>query len=143
MALLASAGKWRLLHGNTHQVPALNNSGGDLTAGTAVHYTSGAMAAAGDANTVGVHGVLADDVADGEIGTLQANGVFEVGVNGTIDFAIDDPVYTHTSGLVNEGSTNDVEVGRIASEENPANGAATVKIEMRSLFTTTDLLTHA
>jgi predicted RecA/RadA family phage recombinase len=144
MALLASAGKWRYLYNDfMGPVTALNNSGGNLTAGTAVYFTAGAMAAAGDNNTVGIHGVLTDDVSNGAKVSMQASGIFSVGVSGSLNFAIDDPVYTAATGLVDAGSAGDKEVGRIGPYEDPANGASTVQVFIRSLLLIRDLFTHA
>lgn len=143
MALLTSAGKWRYVANNTRVLTAVNNSGGALTAGTLVKYASGAMAACGDSNTDGAHGVLIDDVASGAKGSLYLDGEFMAGVSGSIDFAIDDPLYTTTSGLVDQGTANDIEVARVAPYEDPSSGASEVRALLRSKFIHRALLTHA
>lgn len=143
MAINPTSGRWRLLRNNTQQVEFVNNSGGTLEAGELVVVSGGSFGGAVDNNTVGAHGVVADDVANGAKGALLLDGEFLVGVNGTVDFDIDDPVYSSTNGLVDDGTTGDVEVGRIAPHENPPSGQASVRVLLRSLFIVTDLFTHA
>lgn len=145
MALSASSGLWRLLDpANAEFIPFVNNSGGTLSEGTLVRYSSGTVGACPDSNTIGAHGVVhGGDVANGDRGTLCVKGMFEVGVNGSINFAIDDPVYSYTGGLVDEGTANDIPVGRIAPYEDPASAASTVKVLLQSLFYETNPTAHA
>lgn len=150
MALSISGGKWQLKYAHgVRNIPVLNNSGGALTAGTIVRFSSGTLAACGDSNTVGAHGVLQDDVAASTVGSLYPEGVFRVGVSGTIDFGLFDPAYTTTNGLIDTGSASDVEVGRVIGGQTapngsePVSGDAQVDVLLRSLVYHLALLTHA
>jgi hypothetical protein len=144
MAFAVGSGKWFLkADQQVKKFPLYNNSGGDLTAGTAVVISSGTLAAIGDNNQTGIHGVLEDNIASADFGAIQAEGLFTVDVNGSINFAMYDPVYSYTGGKVDQGTALDKEVGRIAPGADPASAAAQVQVVMRGLYFIADLLAHA
>jgi len=96
-----------------------------------VYVSSGTVAKVGDDNTVGILGVVCEDIAASDYGWVYIEGVFKVKVNGTVDFALLDPVYSAASQKVDDGSSNDVAIGYIVNE-NPASGASEVYIAIRS-----------
>jgi len=137
MAIDVSTGLWRLIRNNTKSREILNNSGGTLAAGTLVNISgAGAVAAAGDANTLGAHGVITDDIANGEKGGIYTDGEFAVGASPALNFAIDEAVFSLAAGLVDKGSSADIEVGRIAPFEDPANGAIVLRVLLTSQIET-------
>jgi len=139
---MADTRKFRPVRVNEHDtVRIYNNSGSDLSAGDPVYIDgSGNVAVCADNNTVGIHGVCVSDIEAGGYGVIYIDGVFEVDVDGTVDFALGEEVYTSTGSKVDKGSTGDVCVGYVV-EADPSNGASTVRIVIASKFRST--VTHA
>lgn len=131
---------FRLMYGNTKRVRFYNNSGGALSEGDGVYHSGGTIAEVGDSNTVGILGVLCDDVASGAYGWLWIDGVFRVACAASQNFAQFGAVYTASASTVDTGSTSDVAIGYVVDED-PADGASYINFALRS--TLLDSTTHA
>lgn len=116
---------------NSRRVRFYNNSGAALNEGDGFKMVSGTVTVLDDANTVGLFGVCCADVADAAYGECYVSGLFEVDVEGTINFAQGGAAYTAGASSVDTGSASDVPVGHIATND-PASGASTVIIDICS-----------
>lgn len=131
---------FRLLYGNTRRVRFYNNSGVDLSEGDAIYHSGGTVAEVGDSNTVGILGVLCEDVDSGDYGWIWIDGVFRVACAASMNFTQFGAVYTASASTVDTGTGSDVAIGYVVDED-PADGASYVNVAILStLFTAT---THA
>jgi len=117
-----------------------NNSGAAIAEGAGFNIVAGTVTVLADTNTVGLFGIACADVANGAYGECYVEGMFEVAVVGTINFAQGGAAYMASASGVDTGSTSDVPVGYIVTED-PASGAAKVTIEIVS--TLKSLAAHA
>ena len=122
------------------RVRVLNNSGTAVLEGDGFSVVAGTITVLANDSRYGIYGVWAEDVAIGAEGAAWVEGVFDVPVAGTVDFAINDPVYMAGVATVDTGTKLDVAIGKVVGPE-PANGATSVRVLIQSQLRT--IKTHS
>lgn len=119
----------------SRRVRIYNNGSGSLAIleGDPLVFSSGTVQLAADANTIGIHGVACEDIANAAYGWMWIEGIFQAAVNGTVDFSQGSAVYTAASSEVDAGTANDYAVGYIVDSD-PASGADPVIFILRSVY---------
>ena len=120
------------------RVKIYNNAGASAAfyEGDAITHSSGTFAKVADSCTTGLFGICAEDIANAAYGWVYIDGVFTVAVDGSgagINFAQGDPVYAASSSEVDTGTAGDIALGYVVNA-NPASGAATVDIRIKSSY---------
>jgi len=122
------------------RVRVLNNSGSAVLEGDGFSINSGTVTVLADNSRVGIYGVWAEDVASGALGAAWVEGVFDVPVAGTVDFAINGAVYAAGAATVDAGTVSDISIGKVVGPE-PANGDTSVRVLIQSQIRT--IKTHS
>jgi predicted RecA/RadA family phage recombinase len=117
------------------RVRVLNNNSGsdDIAEGDGIVLVGGESEFVDAVNTAGIHGIACADIPFGETGEMYISGVFEAEVEGSINFAPGDYLYSAAAQKVDEGVTSDVAIGQVVGAD-PADGATLVEFVLFSQF---------
>jgi predicted RecA/RadA family phage recombinase len=120
---------------DARRVRVLNNNSGsdDIAEGDGIVIVGGESEFVDAANTAGIHGIACADIPFGETGEMYISGVFEAEVEGSIDFAVGDYLYSAADQKVDEGAASDVALGQVVGAD-PADGATLVEFILFSQF---------
>jgi len=113
------------------RVRVLNNSGTAVLEGDGFSVVAGTITVLANDSRYGLYGVWCEDVAVGAEGAAWVEGVFDVPVAGTVDFAINGAVYAAGAATVDAGTVSDISIGKVVGPE-PANGATSVRVLIQS-----------